>query len=296
MQHLGSDPTFVREQYSDAERLHIRIQTHERFTQGATERILDDATRALQLSQGLQVLDVGCGAGSWHARLASAGATIVGVDLMPGMLREASLADQWLRPSPILVQADAQALPFEAATFDRVLCASVLYHVPNCEQSLREIRRVLRPGARAVISTNGAYAMQRIYELHGIAARQLGYQPLPITAGHFSMDDLPLVKRVFSQVERYILEGALVFSTPEPALRFYASNRIDAIVDRPPDGSHRARLVPKMRELIEGIIAQEGTFRVPKSVGYFVALAGSHPEPPRTGHQVNRVHGEKPDT
>ncbi len=90
---------------------------------------------------------------------------------------------------------------------------------------------LLRPGRRAVISTNGAFAMRRIYELHTAAARELGFDPLPITPGHFTMDDLPLVQRVFPTAERYVLEGALVFDTADPALRFYASNRIDALRD-----------------------------------------------------------------
>jgi len=92
------------------------------------------------------------------------------------------------------------------------LCAGVLYHVADCERALREI-----------------------------PCRS------PITSGHFTMDDLPLVQRVFPTAERYILERALVFDSPEPALRFYASNRIDALRNAPTDARHRPRLLPAMR-------------------------------------------------
>jgi SAM-dependent methyltransferase len=189
------------------------------------------------------------------------------------MVREARLTGARLQPTPWFAQADAQALPFKQGTFDRVLCAGVLYHVRDCERALREMRRVLRPGGRAVISTNGAYAMRRIYELHAAAARELGYDPMPISAGHFTMDDLPMVQRIFPAAERHILEGALVFDAAEPALSFYASNRIDALRDLPSDASHRPRLLTAMRDQIEAIIAREGVFTVPKSVGYFVAAA-----------------------
>ena len=64
-----------------------------------------------------------------------------------------------------------------------------------------------------------------------------------------------------------------MFKSAEPALRFYASNHIDAIRDRPADASHRGRLLPAMRERIEAIIDQEGTFSVPKSVGFFLGQA-----------------------
>src|SRR5205085_12442837 len=141
--------------------------------------------------------------------IASAGARTLGVDLMPGMLREAGSATASLAPRPLLARGDAQCLPIASASIERVLCAGVLYHVSNCEFALQELRRVLRPGGIALISTNGAYAMRRIYELHGQAARELGYTPLPITAGHFTMDDTPMLERVFQSVDRHVLEGAL---------------------------------------------------------------------------------------
>lgn len=159
----------------------------------------------------------------WHPRVGAAGAELVGVDLMAGTLCEARKVDRALNPRPSLVQADAEALPFAAASFDRVLCTGVLYHVSSCVRALLEMRRVLRAGGRAIVSSNGAFAMRRIYDLHADAARELGYDPLPITPGHFTMDDLPLVQQVFPAVERHVLEGALVFKTSEPALRFYAT-------------------------------------------------------------------------
>src|SRR5258708_7828709 len=92
MKHFATDRAFVEDQYSDAVKLRIRIETHQRYSRGDTERILDDATRALQLSPGLRMLDVGCGAGGWHPQATIAGARLVGVDLMPGMIREARVA------------------------------------------------------------------------------------------------------------------------------------------------------------------------------------------------------------
>jgi ubiquinone/menaquinone biosynthesis C-methylase UbiE len=136
---------------------------------------------------------VSCAAGSWHARMAAVGAAVVGMDLMAGMLQEARATGAALQPTPVFARADAQALPFGDASVDRVLCAGVLYHVSDCKRALLEMRCVLRPGGRAVISTNGAFAMRRLYELHAEAAHELSYEPLPITPGHFTMDDLPLV-------------------------------------------------------------------------------------------------------
>jgi SAM-dependent methyltransferase len=51
-----------------------------------------------------------------------------------------------------LVRGDAARLPFTGAAFDTVLCMEVLEHVPDDGAAAREIGRVLKPGARAVVS------------------------------------------------------------------------------------------------------------------------------------------------
>src|SRR5438067_377390 len=59
------------------------------------------------------------------------------------------------------VVARGQALPFADDTFDGVLCLNALHHLPSYAAALREIRRVLKPGGRAVFSEPGtAHAVQ----------------------------------------------------------------------------------------------------------------------------------------
>ena len=51
---------------------------------------------------------------------------------------------------------DAEALTFDAATFDVALCALGLMYVPDPLKALTEMHRVLRPGGRAVAAVWGA--------------------------------------------------------------------------------------------------------------------------------------------
>jgi SAM-dependent methyltransferase len=162
-------------------------------------------------------------------------------------------------------------LPIADARFDRVLAMNALYHLPNWRQALLEMRRVVRPGGRVVFSTNGADAMKRIYDVHREAALELGYSPLPFGGSPFNLGHFPEVRAVFPTVERHVRDLALVFPDAEPALRFYATNRIDMVEGWAEGTEHRARLLPLVRSKIEAIIAREGCFRVPKSYGYFVA-------------------------
>jgi SAM-dependent methyltransferase len=48
-------------------------------------------------------------------------------------------------------------IPAEAASFDVVLCLQVLEHVPDPAAAVRELRRVVRPGGRVLLSTHGIY-------------------------------------------------------------------------------------------------------------------------------------------
>jgi ubiquinone/menaquinone biosynthesis C-methylase UbiE len=100
---------------------------------------------------GLDVLDVGCGQGIDLAQLAMVGARAVGIDLTP---RHVELAREHLAALGLearVDQGDAESLPFQDGSFDRVISNGVLHHTPEIDVALREIVRVLRPGGEARI-------------------------------------------------------------------------------------------------------------------------------------------------
>jgi SAM-dependent methyltransferase len=97
---------------------------------------------AAQDVTGLRILDVGCGDRPYERLLAGA-AEIVGFDV-PG------------NPHADL-HGSIDALPVEDASFDVVLCLQVLEHVPDPAAAVRELRRVVRPGGRVLLSTHGIY-------------------------------------------------------------------------------------------------------------------------------------------
>ena len=100
--------------------------------------------------RGKRILELGCGAAAASRWLVTQGASVVALDLSAGMLRHAQIPGRVPLP---LVQADAAALPFRAATFD-IVCTA-FGAVPFVEDSARvmcEVHRVLRPGGRWVFS------------------------------------------------------------------------------------------------------------------------------------------------
>lgn len=105
----------------------------------------------LRLQPGQRVLDIGIGTGQ-SLQHYPAHARVVGIDLSPGMLREARqkiLRHGWGHVA--IVRANALQLPFDADQFDHVFISHVISVVSDPVALLREAQRVARPQARIVI-------------------------------------------------------------------------------------------------------------------------------------------------
>jgi ubiquinone/menaquinone biosynthesis C-methylase UbiE len=95
------------------------------------------------------VLDVGCGVGATACYLAKTyGCEVIGVDLREAMVDLANerAVKEHVTDTVTFKQADAQALPFEDARFDVLLCESVLTFIEDKATALEEYVRVVKPG------------------------------------------------------------------------------------------------------------------------------------------------------
>ena len=100
-----------------------------------------------QIPQRQRILSIGCGTGELEKMLELQARLVVGTDLLIEMVQRARR-----RNVKQLVQTDSHALPFAIASFDTVILSETLGYV-NPEITFREIRRVLKPGGRLLITT-----------------------------------------------------------------------------------------------------------------------------------------------
>ena len=106
----------------------------------------------VDINQPICVLDVATGTADLAiavAKKAAAGSHVTGVDLSLNMLEVGRAKAEGL--PVMLLQGDAEALPFDDAMFDRVSVAFGVRNFENLAQGLREMSRVLKPGGRLVV-------------------------------------------------------------------------------------------------------------------------------------------------
>lgn len=113
----------------------------------------------LQLQKGDLTLDLGCGAGRHAFEMYRRGAKVVAIDTNAGELEAVAgmidaMGEEW-EATPYeagAVRADALTLPFADETFDRVVAAEVLEHIPDDRNAITELVRVLKPGGTMAVT------------------------------------------------------------------------------------------------------------------------------------------------
>jgi SAM-dependent methyltransferase len=107
-----------------------------------------DLLAHMALRPGHQVLDVATGTGNIAIPAAVAGAQVVGLDLTPELFETARRRADQHAVAVDWIEGDAEQLPFEDESFDRVLSVFGVQFAPRHEIVARELARVCRPGGR----------------------------------------------------------------------------------------------------------------------------------------------------
>lgn len=257
----------IRTQYSSDKNLNARIALHVRFSTNSYgwQRWAFDH---LTLPDTARVLELGCGPGGlWTANRAGlpAGWEVVLTDFSPGM---ASTAKQNLvdgaAPFTFAV-ADAQTIPARTDAFDGVIANHMLYHIPDRERALAEMRRVLKPRGRILATTVGEFHMRELWNLVAPFVPDIHTRMRKVSQGFTLENGGEQLESVFTDVIRYDYEDALEVTEVRPIIDYIrSSNTLMGCTLAPNEWA-------TIRRRIAAHIEVKGSFHVRKASGIFVA-------------------------
>ena len=213
----------------------------------------------LRLEEASALLEVGAGAGAAAQivhELLPATARHVVTDLSPEMVRRARAK----LPERVLVQeADACALEFADASFDRLLCNLNLMLVPDPGAALGEAARVLAPGGLAAWSVWGRPEGSLMFTIPGLAAEEVGLRLPEGARSNFHLGDREELR---AQIAGHGFERVLTWYSPmirpfrsgaEYAELILSTPRWESYLAQEPEGA-RAALAKSLEGLAEGAL------------------------------------------
>ena len=216
---------FVKEQYGNADNLNARINLH-RFN---TNKI--DWNRwffeKMNIPKHSNILELGCGNGLlWKNNEESINETlsITLSDFSEGMLL---CAKQNINNENIKYEIiDIQNIPYENESFDIIISRHMLYHVPDIDKALSEVKRVLRPGGKFYVSTNGKEHMQELETLVTGYDKNINFD-LQKYANKFGIENGDkFLKKYFSNVTFEEFNGEIVVDNAEPVVSYILSTNV----------------------------------------------------------------------
>jgi SAM-dependent methyltransferase len=216
------------------------------------------------------VADIGCGNGVDLRQIIPDGRCrhAIGIDLSAGMLR--TLGN--LRDSGRLtvLQGDAEQLPLADDSVDVALAMHMLYHVPDLDAAVRELRRIVKPGGTVLASTNRPGSLSEIFGLFSDALREhldhsAGTLP-PLT--FTTQNGATVLEREFSQVTLHRKDFPLAFPAAQPVRDYLDSLREPSLahVGRPVDFD---AVLDEVCARIDAVIAADGRFLATFRTGVF---------------------------
>lgn len=198
-----------------AKDLLARIDIHQKY--GA--RDIDQwTTEILQPQPGMQILDVGCGAGKQcflYSDFTQRRASIVGGDLSAELLERAR-AENARRADNLTFQLldFNQRFDFEDLSFDLVSSAFAIYYAANLAFTFGEAHRVLKTGGRLFVTGPLPENKRMFYDI----IQEASNKPIPPMPGssRFKGEILETITRLFGAIELLVFENPITFPAVEP--------------------------------------------------------------------------------
>lgn len=254
-----NDASVVQQQYATANNLNTRITIHDKYStnkMGFGNWIVSN----YRIDKGMKVLELGCGTGDmWKNKedLISACSKLILSDFSEGMVTTTRDNVGYYDNVEYKV-LDIQEIPYEDETFDVIIANMMLYHVPDIDKGLAEVRRVLKKGGHFYCATYGEHGiieyLSKILSAYGVEDK--------INKNFTLQNGYEILNKSFSEVKKLEYIDALEVTNIEDMVEYiYSLSSMTSL-----------NSVPK--QVVKDILMKHtsnGVLNVPKEYGMFIS-------------------------
>ncbi len=256
----------ILDQYKNSTNLKTRIDLHDKFSinkYGWHRWVFDK----IDFFPGVKILELGCGnCDLWKKNINRIpdSCEITATDISNGMIKDAKHNLSSIKNKFYFKTIDSQNISFKDESFDIVIANHVLFYVKDIEKSLKEIRRVLKPGGFLYASTTGQNHMKELDTITKRFDNRMTFSPVDLTKQFGLENGKEKLKNLFSDIHEYIYEDALIVDESEPIMNYIKSthgNANEILKDREEE----------LRILLDKRIDEEKKIYITKKSGLFIA-------------------------
>lgn len=260
-----TDPEYLQhEQYKNSANLQKRVLLHEKYS---TNPIDWHVWVFSQMQLKGCIVELGCGNGLlWrnNRQKIKQEWCITLSDISAGMLGEARQALE-TSPRPLtFAQLDARGLPFPNHSLDVVIANHMLYHIPNVQQALGEVRRVLKDDGVFYAATNGRKHLMELYKFIKLGLN-VEFNTTTLLGGFSLETGGPLLAEHFSDIEMNVYNSQLCVTEVDPLLDYTASMVSGYEVEISEEQENA------FRQMLQREIDTKGAVWIQKATGLFCA-------------------------
>lgn len=254
-----NDSFIVKQQYATEKNLNTRISIHDKYStnkMGFGNWIVSN----YRIEKGSKVLEIGCGtADMWKNRESLIGdcSKLILSDFSEGMLAAAknNIGNYDNVEYRII---DIQEIPYEDGTFDVVIANMMLYHVPDINNGLAEVRRVLKNEGHFYCATYGENGiiryLSKIFSAYGVEDS--------INKNFTLQNGIEILSKFFSKIEKLEYIDSLAVTNLDDMVKYIYSL----------SGMTSLNSIPKQE--IKHILMRNttnGILNIPKEYGMFIS-------------------------
>lgn len=254
----------VKDQFSNDKKLDFRIEFYKKYTTNKY-KFSDWLFDQYQFKEDMSILEIGCGNGKhWEGRIEKLpeGCELILSDFLDGML-DLVKEKYFSYENVSFEKIDIQSIPFKEESFDVIIANHMLFHVPDLDKGLSEVRRVLKKGGCFYSATDGNGGMRPFLN---DAIKQFDKENEAFTEKlPFNLQNgEEILSKFFSAVEKREYENTLAITKTEDLIEWLKSTKSIS-------GFSEENLT-NLYKYFENIRINNGAINIPRETGLFISV------------------------